>query len=142
MRGAETGSGSATAGSSSRETENRPMNLPSLLEEEDNPPAHWPAELRQSRREVRGFVGVIWEGSPPMLAQGRQHAPCAAHLGSSALPAAVHRTLTGLPSSMPCPAPLPALPIANAATGSKEACGWLIQPLAEVHPTVVTHCSP
>ncbi|XP_049658884.1 multidrug and toxin extrusion protein 1-like isoform X3 [Accipiter gentilis] len=51
MRGAETGSGSATAGSSSRETENRPMNLPSLLEEEDNPPAHWPAELRQSRRE-------------------------------------------------------------------------------------------
>ncbi|XP_069647154.1 multidrug and toxin extrusion protein 1 isoform X2 [Haliaeetus albicilla] len=51
MRGAETGSGSATAGSSSRETTNRPMNPLSLLEEEDNPPAHWLAELRQSRRE-------------------------------------------------------------------------------------------
>ncbi|KAM9614922.1 multidrug and toxin extrusion protein 1-like isoform 2-T2 [Morphnus guianensis] len=55
MRGAETGSGSATAGSSSQETANRPMNPPSLLEEEDNPPAHWPAELQQSRREVRGM---------------------------------------------------------------------------------------
>ncbi|XP_052660624.1 multidrug and toxin extrusion protein 1-like isoform X2 [Harpia harpyja] len=58
MRGAETGSGSATAGSSSsssRETANRPMNPPSLLEEENYPPAHWPAELQQSRREVRGM---------------------------------------------------------------------------------------
>ncbi|XP_029884948.1 multidrug and toxin extrusion protein 1-like isoform X2 [Aquila chrysaetos chrysaetos] len=51
MRGAETGSGSATAGSSSRETANRPMNPPSLLEEEDNPPTHRPTEPRQSRRE-------------------------------------------------------------------------------------------
>lgn len=46
MRGAETGSGPATAGSSSRETAHGPMNPPTLLEEKDNPPAHRPAELR------------------------------------------------------------------------------------------------
>lgn len=104
MRGAETSSGSATAGSSSRETANRPMNPPSLLEEEDNPPAHWLAELQQSRREVRGFAGVIWEGSPPMLAQGRQHAPCTAHLAPLRCP----QQCTG--PSLGFPAPCPALP--------------------------------
>ncbi|KAM6372895.1 multidrug and toxin extrusion protein 1-like isoform 1-T1 [Pluvialis apricaria] len=51
MRGAETGSVPATAGSSSRETGHRPMDPPSLLEAADNPPAHRPAEPGQSRRE-------------------------------------------------------------------------------------------
>ncbi|XP_074451885.1 multidrug and toxin extrusion protein 1-like [Larus michahellis] len=51
MRGAETGSGPATAGSSARQTAHRPMDPPSLLEEADNPPAHRLAEPRRSRRE-------------------------------------------------------------------------------------------
>ncbi|XP_040473701.1 multidrug and toxin extrusion protein 1-like [Falco naumanni] len=51
MRGAERASSPATAGGSSLETAHGPRNPPSLLEEEDNPPAHRPAELRRSRTE-------------------------------------------------------------------------------------------
>ncbi|XP_074969132.1 multidrug and toxin extrusion protein 1-like isoform X3 [Phalacrocorax aristotelis] len=51
MRGAKTGSGLATAGSSSQETAHRSMSPPSLLEEEENLPAYWPAKLQRSRRE-------------------------------------------------------------------------------------------
>ncbi|XP_064324082.1 multidrug and toxin extrusion protein 1 isoform X2 [Phalacrocorax carbo] len=51
MRGAKTGSGLATAGSSSQETAHRSMSPPSLLEEEENLPAHWPAKLQRSQRE-------------------------------------------------------------------------------------------
>ncbi|XP_074969133.1 multidrug and toxin extrusion protein 2-like isoform X4 [Phalacrocorax aristotelis] len=70
MRGAKTGSGLATAGSSSQETAHRSMSPPSLLEEEENLPAYWPAKLQRSRREG-GFntvrrkrvVSLPWQSS-------------------------------------------------------------------------------
>ncbi|XP_068010848.1 multidrug and toxin extrusion protein 1-like [Melanerpes formicivorus] len=78
MRGAESGSGPATAGSSSRETAHGPAPPPAPLAEEPNPAAPQPAALQPSLRES----GSMKQTTPPeekglreATADGQQEPP-------------------------------------------------------------------
>ena len=128
MRGAETGSGSASAGSDPPESAHGSVNAPSLLEEDPNPPAHRPAEPWRSRSQVRGLAGVIWEGSAlRWLRAGSTRLA----LPVRAPPRCPQR---GTGPSPGCPDPLPTLPVTNPSCRQQGARGRLARPRLKFTP--------